>query len=174
MAPASVAAPVNVNDRPLKILMADDSADNRLLIRAYTKKGRYLVTEAENGQVAIDRFVEGAFDVVLMDIQMPVLDGYSAVRAIRKWELENHRPRTPIIALTASALAEDKQRTKEAGCDMHVSKPVKKATLLAAIAQAIEIVSQAAAIARSDGTAPVESIVAAAALNAAVNSDFAI
>jgi CheY-like chemotaxis protein len=73
-----------------------------------------------------------------MDIQMPVLDGYSAVRLIRQWETANHRERTPIIALTASALEADVRRAIEVGCDMHVSKPVKKSTLLRAIANVVE------------------------------------
>ena len=76
-----------------KILLADDSPDNRLLIRAYLKKTPYVLTEADNGQIAVERFIDGSYDLVLMDIQMPVLDGYSAVRAIRKWELEHGRAR---------------------------------------------------------------------------------
>jgi len=125
-------------DRPLSILLADDSADNRLLIAAYLKKSRYALDEVENGQAALDRFMTRAYDVVLMDIQMPVLDGYGAVRMIRKWETANHRRRTPIIALTASALESDVQRTRQVGCDLHVSKPVKKSTLLRAIADVVE------------------------------------
>ncbi len=127
-----------ITDRPLRILLADDSPDNRLLVRAYIKKTSYLLIEAENGQIAVDRFATETFDLVLMDIQMPVLDGYSAVRMIREWETQHGRARTPILALTASALDEDVRRAKEAGCDMHVSKPVKKSTLLDAIAYAME------------------------------------
>ena len=82
----SLVAPLAL--RPLKILVADDSPDNRLLIRAYTKKTPYVLTEAENGQLAVEQFMNGTYDLVLMDIQMPVLDGYGAVRAIRKWEQE--------------------------------------------------------------------------------------
>ncbi len=174
-APASVAAPATIADRPLKILLADDSPDNRLLIRAYTKKTPYVLTEVENGQIAVERFVDGSYDLVLMDIQMPVLDGYSAVRAIRKWELERGSARTPIIALTASALEEDVRRAKEAGCDMHVSKPVKKLTLLDAIARAMEAGSKAAAIDQieGNGTQPIAAI-AASADPAASNADFHI
>jgi CheY-like chemotaxis protein len=73
-----------------------------------------------------------------MDIQMPVLDGYTAVRMIREWEADHHHKRTPIIALTASALDDAVRRAKDAGCDMHVSKPVKKATLLEAIMNSIK------------------------------------
>ena len=125
-------------DRPLEILLADDSPDNRLLIAAYLKKSRYVIDEVENGQEALDHFMTRAYDLVLMDIQMPVLDGYSAVGLIRQWEIANHRERTPIIALTASALEADVRRAIEVGCDMHVSKPVKKSTLLRAIANVVE------------------------------------
>jgi len=125
-------------DRPLRILLADDSADNRLLIEAYLKKSRYILDEVEDGQAAVDRFMTRPFDLVLMDIQMPVLDGYEAVSMIRLWELANERGRTPIIALSASALEADVRHAIEAGCDMHVSKPVKKLTLLAAIAEVVE------------------------------------
>jgi CheY-like chemotaxis protein len=144
--PASAPAPPAIVNRPLKILLADDSPDNRLLIRAYGKKYPFTFSEAENGQVAVDLFIEGDFDLVLMDIQMPVLGGYDAVRAIRKWELEQDKKRTPIIALTASALDGDVQRARDAGCDMHLSKPIKKTTLLEAIAHAIEEVAARPAV----------------------------
>jgi CheY-like chemotaxis protein len=125
-------------DRPLSILLADDSSDNRLLVAAYLKKSGYALDEVEDGQAAVDHFMTRAYDVVLMDIQMPVLDGYGAVRKIRQWELANERGRTPIIALSAAALESDVLRAIEAGCDMHVSKPVKKSTLLKAIAEVVE------------------------------------
>ncbi len=140
-APAATAAPSaspQILDRPLQILMADDSHDNRALIRAYLKKTPYRLVEAEDGQEAIDKFVAGNFDLVLMDIQMPNVDGYEATSTIRVWEVANSRRRTPIVALTASALEEAVHRTKEAGCDAHITKPVKKSTLLDAIRDAVE------------------------------------
>jgi PAS domain S-box-containing protein len=124
--------------QPLHVLLADDSPDNRMLIRAYLKKTPYSLDEAVNGQMALEQFIAGRYDVVLMDIQMPILDGYTAVRMIREWEKDHQRKRTPIIALTASALDDAVRRAIDAGCDMHVSKPVKKATLLEAIANSIE------------------------------------
>jgi PAS domain S-box-containing protein len=124
--------------RSLHVLLADDSPDNRMLIRAYLKKTPYSLDEAENGQLAYERFIEKKYDLVLMDIQMPVLDGYTAVRMMRDWEKDHALRRTPIIALTASALDDAVRRAKDAGCDLHVSKPVKKATLLEAIANSIE------------------------------------
>jgi len=131
------AVPPPFLDRPLRILMADDSEDNRTLIRAYLKKTPYLLEEAEDGQQAIDKFMAGKFDVVLMDIQMPIVDGYEATTVIRAWEAQNNRRRTPIVALTASALEEAVHRSKAAGCDAHVTKPVKKSTLLEAIHDAV-------------------------------------
>ena len=79
----------------------------------------------------------GDYDLVLMDIQMPEVDGFAATRAIRKWEQENGRKRTPIIALTASVFGEAVRLTQAAGCDAHVGKPIGRATLLRAIYDAM-------------------------------------
>jgi two-component system, sensor histidine kinase and response regulator len=120
-------------ERPLNILLADDSADNRLLIAAFLRKTGWRLDEAENGEAAIQKFFNARFDVVIMDIQMPVMDGYTAVRKIRDWERERGVARTPIIALTASVLDEAVSKSIDAGCDTHVSKPVRRPTLLEAI-----------------------------------------
>ena len=93
--------------------------------------------EAEDGQQAIDKFIAGKFDLVLMDIQMPIVDGYEATSTIRVWERANGRRRTPVVALTASALEDAAHRSRAAGCDAHVTKPVKKSTLLEAIRDAV-------------------------------------
>jgi PAS domain S-box-containing protein len=122
-----------VETRPLRILLADDSYDNRMLIEAYLKKTRHTVDHAEDGAIAVEKVKANHYDLVLMDIQMPVMDGYTAVRTIRAWEQEHGMWRLPIIALTASALEESVHRSLEAGCDAHVAKPVRKATLLEAI-----------------------------------------
>ena len=105
-------SPLAILERPLQILMVDDSSDNRALIRAYLKKTPYHLAEAEDGQQAIDKFIAGKFDLVLMDIQMPIVDGFEATSTIRVWETANGRRRTPIIALTASATEEGMQRTQ--------------------------------------------------------------
>ena len=73
-------------NRRLRILLAEDSPDNRLLIEAYLKKLPYQLDTAENGQVAVEKFVRQHYDLVLMDVRMPVMDGYTAVRIIRDWE----------------------------------------------------------------------------------------
>ena len=73
------------------------------------------------------------YDIILMDVQMPIMDGHEATRSIRAWELENDKEQTPIISLTAHAFKEEIDRCLEAGCNTHLSKPVKKATLISTI-----------------------------------------
>ena len=128
---------VDGETRPLKVLLADDSCDNRLLVHAYFKNLPYAIDDAENGAVAVEMFRTAVYDIVLMDIEMPIMDGYSATRAIRAIERETGNPRVPILALTASVLTEALKKALDAGCDAHVAKPVKKATLLAAVHKAI-------------------------------------
>jgi CheY-like chemotaxis protein len=124
---------------PLRILLAEDSPDNNLLIRAYLKELPFEIEVAENGRVAIEKFKTWRPDLVLMDVQMPEVDGLTATRAIREWESEQGLSPTPIIALTASALENDVDRCFDAGCDDHVSKPFKRRVLLDAIRSAVAI-----------------------------------
>ena len=134
---ATTSDDAEIVDRPLRILLADDSPDNRLLVHNYMRNTRYRIDDAENGKIAIEKFTAFEYDLVLMDIQMPEMDGYEATRTIRRWEREHQRPRTPILAVTAAALEENKRRTFEAGCDLHITKPVKRGTLLHAIREAV-------------------------------------
>jgi len=117
----------------LHILLVEDSADNRTITMAYLQETPYVVEIAENGAIALEKFIAGAFDLVLMDRQMPVMDGLTATRAIRAWEQANHRPPTPIIALTASALKGDQEKFVAAGCTAYLTKPIKQDMLLQAI-----------------------------------------
>jgi CheY-like chemotaxis protein len=87
-----------------------------------------------NGLLALEQVKTKPYDLVLMDIQMPVLDGYAATKAIRQWEQEQHRDPIPIVALTAFALSGDAEKSLAAGYTAHLSKPIQKADLLAAIA----------------------------------------
>lgn len=119
--------------RPLHILLADDSEDNRLLAKSYLKGTPHVVDEAGNGEEAARKVKSGRYDLVLMDMQMPVMDGYTATREIRRWESETGRGRTPVIALTAYALKEEEEKSLAAGCDAHVPKPVRRATILEVI-----------------------------------------
>lgn len=130
---ASPAAAQAAAARPLRILVVDDSPDNRLLVQSYLKKLPYSLEIAQNGLEAVAKLQAGTFDLVLMDIQMPEMDGYTATREIRRWEAEHNRPATPVIALTAFALEEERQKSLAAGCSDHLPKPIKKKELLEAI-----------------------------------------
>jgi len=121
------------SSRSLRILLAEDTADNQLLIKTYLKKTNYQLDIAENGEQAVSMYMERAYDLILMDVQMPIMDGYAATRAIRAWEKENGKDPIPICALTAHAMREDVKKSLEAGCDTHLIKPIKKAYLLDAI-----------------------------------------
>ncbi len=118
---------------PLHILLVEDSPDNTTITVAYLQETPYRVDIAENGAVGYEKFTAGHYDLVLMDRQMPVMDGLTATRAIREWEGANHRPPTPIIALTASALKGDKEKCMAAGCTAYLTKPIKQEVLLQAI-----------------------------------------
>jgi PAS domain S-box-containing protein len=117
----------------LHILLVEDSTDNRTITVAYLQTTPYRVEIAENGAIAFDKFSAGRYDLVLMDRQMPVMDGLAATRAIRAWEQANQRPPTPIIALTASALKGDREKFVAAGCTAYLTKPIKQDVLLQAI-----------------------------------------
>jgi two-component system sensor histidine kinase/response regulator len=119
--------------RQLRILLAEDSEDNRTLIRFFLQKTECEVECAENGELAVGKFMERSYDLVLMDLQMPMLDGLAATQAIRRWEGSHGRPATPIVALSAHALPEDVQRSIEAGCSAHLTKPIRRDRLIAAI-----------------------------------------
>ena len=120
---------------PWRVLLCEDSQDNAFLVTAYLAGSDYILEHAEDGKAGFDRFKSGAFDVVLMDMQMPVLDGHAATRRIREWEAAQSRRPTPILALTAHAQTQAIKRCEECGCTAFLSKPIRKATLLAALAK---------------------------------------
>jgi len=115
---------------PMRILLAEDSENNRLLIEFYLEKTAHTLEIATNGQIALDMFTARAYDCVFMDMEMPVMDGYTATRAIRTFEREQGRPATPIIAITAHAFGGWRDKCLDAGCSEYLSKPVKKKILL--------------------------------------------
>ncbi|WP_309671682.1 PAS domain S-box protein [Gemmatimonas sp.] len=117
----------------LRILLAEDSADNRTITLAYLEHMPYVIDLAETGAIACEKFIAGDYDLVLMDRQMPVMDGLTATRKIRAWEESQGRAPTPIIALTASALKSDREQCLAAGCTAFLTKPIKQAVLLRAI-----------------------------------------
>jgi signal transduction histidine kinase/DNA-binding response OmpR family regulator len=116
--------------KALRVLLVEDSLDSQMLIRSYLQRSPYRLDIANHGAIALERFKKGAYDLILMDMQMPVMDGYEATRAIRAWEQEQDLPPTQIIALTALALKEEGVKILAAGCDAHMTKPIKKQILL--------------------------------------------
>jgi CheY-like chemotaxis protein len=112
----------------VRILLAEDSEDNATVIRLYLTKEGAKLTYVRNGQEAIEAVRSGDFDILLMDIQMPLLDGLEATRQIRQLGFK-----MPIIALTAHALRDDAEKSLKAGCDTHITKPVLKEPLIAEI-----------------------------------------
>ncbi|MEA2624159.1 MAG: hypothetical protein QOD06_204 [Candidatus Binatota bacterium] len=120
-------------ERPLRILLAEDSADSRALVGFYLRNTPHHLDLADNGESALGKFTSEKYDLVLMDMQMPVLDGYHATQAIRRWETTHDVPLTPIVALSAYGLREDIQKILSAGCTGYLNKPIKKDRLLEAI-----------------------------------------
>lgn len=117
----------------LRILVVDDSEENRFLAVEYLRDLGCEIETAENGEIAVKKFYSGAYSLVLMDLQMPVMDGLAATRRIRGWEEEQGRQPVPILALTASALSTELQRALDAGCTAYLRKPVRLLTLMEAI-----------------------------------------
>jgi CheY-like chemotaxis protein len=117
----------------MRILVAEDSPINLLLIEKYLKDPSFEIDTARDGAVALAKFQSGAYDLVLMDLQMPVMDGYEATRSMRAWEAKHQKSPTPILALTAHAFKEEEQKSLAAGCNAHLIKPIRKPDLLKAI-----------------------------------------
>jgi PAS domain S-box-containing protein len=135
---AAVAAATTsaVADVPLRILIAEDNPVNQLVLQTMLSNLGHTVDLAENGADAVSLVEQAAPDVVLMDCQMPVMDGYAATAAIRA--LPGAAADTPIVALTASAMPSDRQRCLDAGMDEYLAKPVKQADLVATIARVLD------------------------------------
>ena len=92
----------------IRVLLVEDNPLNRLVVQAILAKLGCQVTVAGDGQEAVDSYQAGPYDMIFMDCQMPVMDGFEATQAIREWERRNVRPRTPIVAVTANALDGDR------------------------------------------------------------------
>jgi two-component system, sensor histidine kinase len=127
---------VELGDRPIRILLADDHPTNRKVVELMLD-GVAEVISVEDGQQAIDAFTASAFDLVLMDMQMPVLDGLNAVRRIRRFERDSGRAATPILMLTANAMPEHVAASRDVGADGHLNKPITAELLFAAIEGAL-------------------------------------
>jgi len=130
-------APVFSVSNPAHILLVDDYVHNRTIIMQYLKDTPLIIDIAKNGSEAVENFGSGGYDLILMDLQMPEMDGYDATREIRRIEKEKNLDHTPVIALSAYALREDRVKSIEAGCDVHLNKPLKKKELLEVMAKYI-------------------------------------
>ncbi|MDI1238890.1 MAG: ATP-binding protein [Polaromonas sp.] len=117
----------------LPVLVVEDNLINQTLVMTLLQRGGYRVTLAGTGREAVEKFLMHRFCVILMDIQMPDLDGIEATKAIRLLERKQERLRTPIVAMTANAMRGDRERCLEAGMDDYLAKPIKTAEMFAII-----------------------------------------
>ncbi len=123
-------------DQPLQLLLVEDNVSNRKIIELFLTTSAANIDFAEDGEIALRKVLAGTYDLIFMDMEMPVMDGYEATRRIREWERKTGRRKTPIIALTAHAWKEHRDRAKSAGCDGFLPKPVSKSALLQCLADA--------------------------------------
>ena len=130
-------ATAGASTEAMRILAVDDNATNRFVLKTILEAAGHAVQLAENGAQAVQAASEADFDVILMDVHMPVLDGLAATHAIRA--LGGRRARTPIVAVTAEALPDQIQRAMAAGMDSHVTKPINPARLLAVVAAVLDV-----------------------------------
>lgn len=132
-ADSTAAAPIHDAEAPpLRVLAADDNPTNRKVLELMLGAAGADVVSVENGQEAVEAWRAGGFDLVLMDLRMPVMDGLDAIRAIRKAE-GSGLPRAPIIVISANTSPEDVQSSAAAGADGHIGKPIRAEALFEAI-----------------------------------------
>ncbi len=112
-----------------KVLVVEDNAVNLKVATAILKKLGLNAETAENGLIAVERIKSHNFDLILMDCEMPVMDGYEATLQIRQFEIDKNKHRTPIVALTANAMQGIEEKCLNSGMDCYIPKPVKKETL---------------------------------------------
>jgi len=124
-------------DNNLRVLVAEDHPANQRLVLAILKPHGYEVTLVETGQEVLDQWRENEFDLILMDMQMPVMDGLDATIEIRAREIASGRPRTPIAMLTAHAMEDHLTQTMAAGADHHITKPVSPSNLIAGMEETL-------------------------------------
>ena len=125
--------------KPAHILLVDDNEDNRNLLCLYLRNTPFTLATAENGKEAVRIFKHSPFDLVIMDIEMPVMDGYEATKQLRLWEKEQALEATPIIALTAHAFVRFRKKCMAAGCSDYLTKPVRRDTLIHTISSHLNL-----------------------------------
>ncbi|MDO8910731.1 MAG: ATP-binding protein [Phenylobacterium sp.] len=152
-APAAASAGDNPEEGALRLLAAEDNPTNQQVLAAVMGSLGLDIDIVADGKLAFEAWRDGAYDLILMDIQMPVMDGIDAARAIRAAEREQGRPRTPIVALTANALSHQVEEYLAAGMDGHVAKPIEIAKLYEAISRALNDAAQNAAAASAAAAA---------------------
>lgn len=124
---------------PLRMLVVDDVPANIELLQIHLERGRHQVTVARDGESAVAAYEAGRFDVVLMDLQMPGMDGLEATRRIRAFEQVQRREPVPVIALSASVLEQDRRNARAAGMDGFANKPLEPARLFREIARVLHL-----------------------------------
>jgi CheY-like chemotaxis protein len=130
--PPSAVSGLRVNPG-LRVLIAEDSEDNMFLLQAFLRDQDIHIERAENGQIALDKLKSNRYDLVLMDVEMPILDGYETTRQFRDWEAAASLPSVPVVALTAHTSPEHVGRSVDAGCTAYLAKPINKKALVEAI-----------------------------------------
>jgi len=118
-----------------RVLLAEDNQVNQLVARKILSSLGFEVDVVENGQLALEKLKNGRFDVVMLDCQMPVMDGYTAAREIRK--LSGPAAKVPIVAMTAHAMTGDREKCIESGMNEYISKPVKKEALIEVLSRTL-------------------------------------
>jgi signal transduction histidine kinase/DNA-binding response OmpR family regulator len=131
--PAPPAASKETKFAGLSVLLAEDNEVNMYMFTAMLEGSGVQIDTAANGQLAVELFRRKAFDIAFIDVQMPGMDGHAAVRAMRQIEVQTGRERTPLLALSANAYADDERASLAAGCDAHLTKPIARETLIGAI-----------------------------------------
>ena len=132
------AAALGAAGAPLRVLVADDNPTNRKVIELMLAAAGAAPTCVEDGRQAVEAWRAGGFDVVLMDLRMPVMDGLEAIRAIREEEAASGRAATPVVVLSANTAPQDRAASAAAGATGHIGKPIEADILLAALATAVE------------------------------------
>ena len=118
----------NIN-RPIRVLIAEDNEINSEIINRFLQILPSKIDNAVNGKIAVELFTSNDYDFIIMDMRMPIMDGYEATKAIREIEKNRDNGNVTIFALSASATTEEVQKSFESGCNEHLSKPIKKAVL---------------------------------------------
>jgi PAS domain S-box-containing protein len=145
--------PLAERDTPVRILLAEDHPTNQKVVELILEPYGAEITIVENGALAVEAMRNGGFDLVLMDMQMPVMDGLAATRAIRRDEARRDGGvRTPIVMLSANAMSQHRAEAFAAGADLHIAKPVTATTLVGGVAEALDLAAawEAAPLVSSD------------------------